>query len=132
MGLGVRNGVENDPENQNPHTRNTQRVPRQKAPFLSRFRGLGFVAIFWRHRNQFKPVRVPHLSFRRCVILRKRSPSLPKGSKAIYVANACRTLQTIGWRHAEPVLRSLAFALLEHEGDNPAKRDADPDRPLAR
>jgi hypothetical protein len=51
------------------------------------------------------------------------------GHKAIYVANAWRTLQTIGWRHAEPVMRSLAFALLDHEGDNPAKRDADADRP---
>jgi hypothetical protein len=51
------------------------------------------------------------------------------GHKAIFVANGWRTLQTIGWRHAEPVLRSLAFALLEHEGDNPAKRDGDPDRP---
>ena len=51
------------------------------------------------------------------------------GHKAIYVANARRTLQTIGWRHAEPILRSLAFALLEHEGDNPAKRDDDRDRP---
>jgi len=50
------------------------------------------------------------------------------GHKAIYVANAWRTLQTIGWRHAEPVLRSLAFALLDHEGENPAKRDAEPDR----
>lgn len=52
------------------------------------------------------------------------------GHKAIYVANAARTLNTIGWRHAEPVLRSLALALLEHEGDNPAKRDADADRPF--
>src|SRR5579884_1064781 len=51
------------------------------------------------------------------------------GHKAIYVANSWRTLQTIGWRHAEPVLRSLAFALLEHEGTNPAHRDADADRP---
>jgi hypothetical protein len=51
------------------------------------------------------------------------------GHKAIYAANAYRTLQTIGWRHAEPVLRSLAFAMLEHEGDNPAKRDAPQDRP---
>jgi hypothetical protein len=51
------------------------------------------------------------------------------GHKAIFVANSTRTLNTIGWRHAEPVLRSLAFALLEHEGDNPAKRDGDPDRP---
>src|SRR5262249_16248657 len=49
--------------------------------------------------------------------------------KAIYTANSWRTLQAIGWRHAEPVLRSLAYALLEHEGDNPAKRDAEPDRP---
>jgi hypothetical protein len=51
------------------------------------------------------------------------------GHKAIYVANAWRTLQTIGWRHAEPIMRSLAYALLEHEGTNPAKRDADADRP---
>jgi hypothetical protein len=51
------------------------------------------------------------------------------GHKAIYAANAWRTLQTIGWRHAEPVMRSLAFALLEHEGGNPARRDADADRP---
>jgi hypothetical protein len=51
------------------------------------------------------------------------------GHKAIYAANAYRTLQTIGWRHAEPVLRSLAFAMLAHEGDNPAKRDAPQDRP---
>jgi hypothetical protein len=51
------------------------------------------------------------------------------GHKAIYTANSWRTLQAIGWRHAEPVLRSLAYALLEHEGDNPARRDAEPDRP---
>jgi hypothetical protein len=51
------------------------------------------------------------------------------GHKAIYAANAWRTLHTIGWRHAEPVMRSLAFALLDHEGTNPAQRDADPDRP---
>jgi hypothetical protein len=30
------------------------------------------------------------------------------GHKAIYVANSFRTLQAIGWHHAEPVLRSLA------------------------
>ncbi|MCY2965120.1 MAG: hypothetical protein NT069_16050, partial [Planctomycetota bacterium] len=35
------------------------------------------------------------------------------GHKAIFVANAWRTLQTIGWRHAEPVLRSLVLALLD-------------------
>jgi hypothetical protein len=51
------------------------------------------------------------------------------GHKAIYVANTWRAMETVGWRHAEPVLRSLAFALLEHEGDNPARRDGDPDRP---
>jgi hypothetical protein len=51
------------------------------------------------------------------------------GHKAIYTANSWRTLQAIGWRHAEPVMRSLAYALLEHEGTNPAHRDGDPDRP---
>jgi hypothetical protein len=51
------------------------------------------------------------------------------GHKAIYVSNAYRTLRHIGWQHAEPVLRSLAYALLAHEGDNPADRDADADRP---
>ena len=51
------------------------------------------------------------------------------GHKAIYVANSWRTLQAIGWRHAEPVLRSLAYAVLEHEQGNPAQRDAEPDRP---
>ncbi|HVN80584.1 MAG TPA: twin-arginine translocation signal domain-containing protein [Terriglobia bacterium] len=51
------------------------------------------------------------------------------GHKAIYMANGWRTLQTIGWQHAEPVLRSLAYAFLYHEGGNPARRDAEPDRP---
>jgi hypothetical protein len=51
------------------------------------------------------------------------------GHKAIYVANSSRALRQIGWQHAEPVLRSLAYALLEHEGENPAQRDADADRP---
>ena len=54
------------------------------------------------------------------------------GHKAIYVANAWRTLQHIGWQHTEPVLRSLAYALLYHEGGNPAKRDAPADRPWRR
>ncbi len=49
------------------------------------------------------------------------------GHKAIYVANSFRTLHTIGWQHAEPVLRSLTYALMAHEGDNPAKRDASED-----
>jgi hypothetical protein len=51
------------------------------------------------------------------------------GHKAIYVANSWRTLQCIGWQHAEPVLRSLAFGLLDHEGKNPATRDVAADRP---
>jgi hypothetical protein len=52
------------------------------------------------------------------------------GHKAIYVANSRRTLECIGWQHAEPVLRSLAYALLNREGNkNPAKEDLDADRP---
>ncbi len=52
------------------------------------------------------------------------------GHKAIYAANSWRTLQTIGWRHAEPIVRSLAYAMLDHgSSDNPAKHDYDEDRP---
>ncbi len=54
------------------------------------------------------------------------------GHKAIYLANGWRTLQTIGWEHAEPILRSLAYAFLAHEGTNPARRDAAADRPFRR
>ena len=43
------------------------------------------------------------------------------GHKAIYVANSFRTLNLIGWQNAEPVLRSLAYALLKSEGQNPAQ-----------
>ena len=35
------------------------------------------------------------------------------GHKAIFVANSWRTLQTIGWQHAEPTLRSLVLGLLD-------------------
>jgi len=52
------------------------------------------------------------------------------GHKAIFVANAYRTLQCIGWQHAEPVLRSLAYALQNHQGQpNPAESDLAADRP---
>lgn len=52
------------------------------------------------------------------------------GHKAIFVANATRTLQCIGRQHAEPIMRSLAYALLNHEGaPNPAQSDLEPDRP---
>jgi hypothetical protein len=52
------------------------------------------------------------------------------GHKAIYVANSLRTLNCIGWRHSEPVLRSLAYALLMHEGDNPRDRNDAADVPF--
>ena len=51
------------------------------------------------------------------------------GHKAIYVANSWRLLQTIGWQHAEPVLRSLSYALLSYDGPNPSEGDALADRP---
>jgi hypothetical protein len=51
------------------------------------------------------------------------------GHKAIYVANSRRTLSCIGWQHAEPVVRSLAYALLNRESNkNPAKDDLPADR----
>ncbi len=54
------------------------------------------------------------------------------GHKAIYVANSFRCLEVIGWHHAEPVLRSLAYALLERSGakGNPAEADLPEDRPF--
>src|SRR5437868_1013294 len=52
------------------------------------------------------------------------------GHKAIYVANSWRTLNVVGWQYSEPVLRSLAYALLAREGaNNPATSDLDADRP---
>jgi hypothetical protein len=53
------------------------------------------------------------------------------GHKAIYAANSWRTLQAIGWRHGEPVVRSLAYAMLDRGGQgNPAEHDYDADRPF--
>jgi hypothetical protein len=56
------------------------------------------------------------------------------GHKAIYIANSFRALETIGWHHAEPVLRSLAYAVLDRDRDrekgNPAKLDLPADRPF--
>lgn len=51
------------------------------------------------------------------------------GHKAIYVANSWRLLHVIGWQHAEPVLRSLSYALLAHGDGNPAESDDLADRP---
>jgi hypothetical protein len=54
------------------------------------------------------------------------------GHKAIYIANSFRALEAIGWHHAEPVLRSLAYALLDRDREkgNPAKLDLPADRPF--
>jgi hypothetical protein len=53
------------------------------------------------------------------------------GHKEIYVANSFRTLEVIGWHHAEPVLRSLVYAIMDRDGakSNPAKSDLPADRP---
>jgi hypothetical protein len=52
------------------------------------------------------------------------------GHKAIFVANSRRTLDAIGWHHAEPILRSLSYALLNREGGaSPAESDLPADRP---
>src|SRR6185436_16331190 len=56
------------------------------------------------------------------------------GHKQIYIANSFRTLEAIGWQHAEPVLRSLTLAILDRVGakDNPAKAVLPADRPFRR
>ncbi len=54
------------------------------------------------------------------------------GHKAIFVSNTQRVLPQVGWRHAEPVLRSLAYALLSHDGENPARQDSPADHPWRR
>jgi hypothetical protein len=56
------------------------------------------------------------------------------GHKEIYVANSFRTLEAIGWQHAEPVMRSLAYAILDRDGEkvSPAKADLPADRPYRR
>jgi hypothetical protein len=52
------------------------------------------------------------------------------GHKAIYVANSYRTLVTIGWRSAEPILRSLTYALVDHGREaNPATSTHAADQP---
>jgi hypothetical protein len=43
------------------------------------------------------------------------------GHKAIFAAQSWRTLQSIGWEHAEPVLRSLVFGMLDLQGDSQPK-----------
>ncbi|MDB6052665.1 MAG: hypothetical protein JWN25_188 [Verrucomicrobiales bacterium] len=56
------------------------------------------------------------------------------GHKEIYVANSFRALEIIGWQHAEPVLRSVVYAMLDRVGDkvNPSEADLPADRPFRR
>ncbi len=54
------------------------------------------------------------------------------GHKAIYVAGAWRLFETIGAQHTEPILRSLTYALMAHEGSDPTNGDALADRPVRR
>lgn len=55
------------------------------------------------------------------------------GHKAISVANCHRLLEVISPGHAEPLLRSLVLALLNHRGEpNPGRSDLAPDRPWRR
>jgi hypothetical protein len=56
------------------------------------------------------------------------------GHKEIYLANSYRCLSVIGWHHAEPVLRSVVYAMLDRTGtkENPAKADLPADRPFRR
>ncbi|HEX3148904.1 MAG TPA: hypothetical protein VHR66_12555 [Gemmataceae bacterium] len=60
------------------------------------------------------------------------------GHKIIFAANARRTLGAIGWQqHAEPVLRSLVYAMMATEnknptGDNPVDRPGRVNRELAK
>jgi hypothetical protein len=53
------------------------------------------------------------------------------GHKAIYVSNSWRALNAIGIDHAEPVIRSLAYALLYRDNDS-KDADAPADRPIKR
>jgi hypothetical protein len=53
------------------------------------------------------------------------------GHKAIYVSNSWRALGTIGEEHIEPVVRSLAYALLDR-GNDRKDADAPADRPIER
>jgi hypothetical protein len=51
------------------------------------------------------------------------------GHKIIFASNTRRLLGTIGWQHAEPVYRSLTYALMSSGNVNPATADDPADRP---
>src|SRR5262249_31573341 len=48
------------------------------------------------------------------------------GHMAILVANSCRLLETIGWQHAEPVLRYVVAALAGWGKQHAAEPDVQP------
>ena len=50
------------------------------------------------------------------------------GHKIIFAANTRRLLGTIGWQHAEPVYRSLTYALMSSGNVNPVTADDPADR----
>ena len=51
------------------------------------------------------------------------------GHKIIFAAHTRRLMTTIGWQHAEPIYRSLTYALMSSGNINPAKADDPADRP---
>jgi hypothetical protein len=52
------------------------------------------------------------------------------GHKPIHMANSWRTLERIGWRHAEPMMRSLVYAFLNHHDEpNPSTSELEADAP---
>jgi hypothetical protein len=53
------------------------------------------------------------------------------GHKAIFTAGAFRLLDVVGWSHAEPILRSLAHALLARENSDPKDLNNPADRAWA-
>src|SRR5919201_3551893 len=48
------------------------------------------------------------------------------GHKAILVANSCRLLETIGWQHAEHVLRYVVAALAGNSPERAKSPDVQP------
>jgi hypothetical protein len=51
------------------------------------------------------------------------------GHKIIFASNSRRALGAIGWQRAEPVLRSLTYALMSGSEANPTQADLPEDRP---
>ena len=54
------------------------------------------------------------------------------GHNIIFTAQAFRTLDTIGWQHAEPVLRSLVYGILDGARGEASAEPFEPNRELAR